>query len=68
MDFSLTRPWRDSGRNAVGYYSISFWRKANYPAKIDFTLESKGYASDNEIHMRQMARVILKIIFRQFEI
>lgn len=29
VDFSLTRPWRDGGRDALGFYSISAGGKVN---------------------------------------
>lgn len=51
IDFSLTRPWRDGGRDAVGYYSISSGGKANHPLKIDCALETKCYAADNAVHV-----------------
>lgn len=31
QDFNLTRPWRDGGRDALGYYVIGSGSKANYP-------------------------------------
>jgi hypothetical protein len=68
VDFSLTRPWRDGGRDAVGYYSISSGGKANYPLKIDCALEAKCYAVDNSVHVRQMSRLISRIRYRQFGI
>ena len=40
QEFSLTRPWRDGGRDAIGHYTISTGGKANYPLKIDCALET----------------------------
>lgn len=68
VNFSLTRPWRDGGRDAVGYYVISTGGKANYPLRIDCALEAKCYAADNAIHVRQMSRLISRIRYRQFGI
>lgn len=68
VDFSLTRPWRDGGRDAIGYYSISAGGKANYPLKIDCALEAKCYSPDNAVHVRQMSRLISRIRYRQFGI
>lgn len=67
-DFSLTRPWRDGGIDAIGHYSISTGGKANYPLKIDCALEAKCYAIDNAVHVRQMSRLISRIRYRQFGI
>ena len=68
VDFSLTRPWRDGGRDAIGYYSISAGGKVNYPLKIDCALEAKCYSSDNAVRVRQMSRLISRIRYRQFGI
>ncbi len=68
IDFSLTRPWRDGGRDAIGYYSISTGGKANYPLKIDCALEAKCYSPDTAVHVRQMSRLISRIRYRQFGI
>lgn len=68
IDFSLTRPWRDGGRDAVGFYSISTGGKANYPLKIDCALEAKCYSANNAVHVRQMSRLISRIRYRQFGI
>lgn len=68
IDFSLTRPWRDGGRDAIGYYSINTGGKVNYPLKIDCALEAKCYASDTAVRVRQMSRLISRIRYRQFGI
>ena len=68
VDFSLTRPWRDGGRDALGFYSISAGGKANYPLKIDCALEAKCYSPDVAVHVRQMSRLISRIRYRQFGI
>ena len=68
IGFSLTRPWRDGGRDAIGYYSISTGGKANYPLKIDCALEAKCYSADNSVGVKQMSRLISRIRYRQFGI
>ena len=68
IDFSLTRPWRDGGRDAIGFYSISTGGKANYPLKIDCALEAKCYSEDNAVRVKQMSRLISRIRYRQFGI
>lgn len=68
VDFSLTRPWRDGGRDALGYYSISPGGKANCPLKIDCALEAKCYSPNNSVGVRQMSRLISRIRYRQFGI
>jgi hypothetical protein len=68
VDFSLTRPWRDGGRDAIGYYSIRQGGKANYPLKIDCALEAKCYAENNSVGVKQMSRLISRIRYRQFGI
>ena len=66
VDFSLTRPWRDGGRDAIGYYSISTGGKVNSPLKIDCALEAKCYSTDTAVRVRQMSRLISRIRYRQF--
>ncbi len=68
VDFSLTRPWRDGGRDAVGYYSISQGGKHNYPLKIDCALEAKCYSPYDSVKVKQMSRLISRIRYRQFGI
>lgn len=67
-DFLITKPWRDGGRDAVGYYSISSGGKANYPLKIDCALEAKCYSENNSVGVHQMSRLISRIRYRQFGI
>ena len=66
--FTLTKPWRDGGRDAIGHYSISTGNKANYPLKIDCALEAKCYSPDNSVGVRYMSRLISRIRYRQFGI
>ena len=68
QDFSLTRPWRDGGRDALGYYVIGNGSKANYPLRIDCALEAKCYSPNNSVGVREMSRLISRIRYRQFGI
>ena len=66
QDFNLTRPWRDGGRDALGYYVIGNGSKANYPLRIDCALEAKCYSPKNSVGVREMSRLISRIRYRQF--
>lgn len=66
QDFNLTRPWRDGGRDALGYYVIGNGSKANYPLRIDCALEAKCYSPTNSVGVREMSRLISRIRYRQF--
>ena len=66
QDFTLTRPWRDGGRDALGYYVIGSGSKANYPLRIDCALEAKCYSENNSVGVREISRLISRIRYRQF--
>ena len=66
QDFELTRPWRDGGRDALGYYVISPGGNYNYPLRIDCALEAKCYSENNSVGVREMSRLISRIRYRQF--
>lgn len=66
QDFELTRPWRDGGRDALGYYVISPGGKTNHPLRIDCALEAKCYSEKNSVGVREMSRLISRIRYRQF--
>ena len=68
QDFTLTRPWRDGGRDALGYYVIGNSSRANYPLRIDCALEAKCYSENNSVGVREMSRLISRIRYRQFGI
>lgn len=65
VDFTLTRPWRDGGRDAVGYYKIGSGG-TNPPLKIDCAIEAKCYGLQNAVGVREMSRLISRIRYRQF--
>jgi len=66
VDFELTRPWRDGGRDALGYYAINPGGRANYPLRIDCAMEAKCYSENNSVGVKQMSRLISRIRYRQF--
>ncbi len=66
QDFELTRPWRDGGRDALGYYVIGTRGKVNYPVRIDCALEAKCYSENNSVGVREMSRLISRMRYRQF--
>ena len=66
MDFTLTRSWRDGGRDAIGYYSINSGGKVNAPLKIHCALEVKCYSENSGVGVQQMSRLISRIRYRQF--
>ena len=66
IEFNLTRPWRDGGRDAIGRYAIRQPQNANYPLIIDCALEAKCYAKSNPVGVRPMSRLISRIRYRQF--
>lgn len=68
QDFNLTRPWRDGGRDAIGYYAIHQGGMANRPLLIDCALEAKCYALNNGVGVKEMSRLISRIRYRQFGI
>lgn len=68
VEFSLTRPWRDGGRDALGFYSISTGGKVNSPLKIDCALEAKCYSARTGVGVKEMSRLISRIRYRQFGI
>ena len=68
VDFSLTRPWRDGGRDAVGYYEISTNGKTNRALKIDCAMEAKCYSENTAVGVKAMSRLISRIRYRQFGI
>lgn len=67
-DFSLTRPWRDGGRDALGYYVLEGDGHRNLPLKIDCALEAKCYGVNHSVGVKEMSRLISRIRYRQFGI
>ncbi len=68
VDFSLTRPWRDGGYDAIGHYQIAGGRMTNAPLRLDCALEAKCYGENNGVGVKEMSRLISRIRYRQFGI
>jgi hypothetical protein len=64
VDYELTRPWRDGGRDALGTYRIG---TTDQPVRVDFALEAKCYdPGKNSVGVREMSRLISRLQHRQF--
>ena len=63
--FDLTRPWVDGGRDALGIYNIG---NEDNSITIDCALEAKCYASKNSVGVKEVARLISRLRYRQFGI
>lgn len=66
VDFQLTQPWRDGGRDALGYYKISSGSSVNSVLKVECALEAKCYSITQAVGVREMSRLISRIRYRQF--
>lgn len=66
VDFELTRPWRDGGRDALGKYQIHPGGNVNDSLIIDCSLEAKCYSPNNGVGVKAMSRLISRIKYRQF--
>jgi hypothetical protein len=65
VEYDLTRPWRDGGRDAVGKYRIGMNENAIY---VDFALEAKCKQFTNGSGVRETSRLISRLRYRQFGI
>jgi hypothetical protein len=65
VDCDLTRPWRDGGRDAIGFYRIG---PASDPIRVEFALEAKCYKLANGNGVEQTSRLISRLRHRQFGI
>lgn len=68
VDFSLTRPWRDGGHDAVGHYCISTGGKVNPALKMDCALETNCCEIENSVDSKQVSRLISRTQYRDFGI
>lgn len=66
VDFQLTRPWRDGGRDALGFYKISNGFNVNPALRINCALEAKCYGIRQAVGVHEMSRLISRIRYRQF--
>jgi hypothetical protein len=65
VSIDLTRISRDGGRDAVGRYRIGSDLTA---VDVDFALEAKLYGQGNSVGVRETARLISRLRYRQFGI
>lgn len=63
VEYTLTRPSRDGGRDAYGTVRIG---PESDPVRVDFALEAKRYAFENSVTVRDLARLISRIRNRMF--
>ncbi len=63
VEYTLTRPSRDGGRDAFGTVRIG---PESDPVRVDFALEAKRYAFENSVTVRDLARLISRIRNRMF--
>lgn len=68
VNFELTRPWRDGGRDAIGKYIICSGKGVNQSLEIDCALEAKCYGTKHGVGVKSMSRLISRIRYRQFGI
>lgn len=65
VEYDLTRPWMDGGRDPVGRYRVG---TRDSTVTVDFALEAKCYELRSGVGARQTARLISRLGFRQFGI
>lgn len=65
-EITLTRPWRDGGRDALAHYRIGSDLNLNAPLKIDCAIEAKCFEPSKGVGVRHMSRLISRIRYRQF--
>jgi len=63
IEYTLTRPSRDGGRDAYGTVRVG---PESDPVRLDFALEAKRYAFENSVTVRDLARLISRIRNRMF--
>ena len=63
IEIEQTRPWRDGGRDALGYYRIG---PDPRPLKICFAIEAKCYEPTHGVGVKEMSRLISRIKHREF--
>ncbi|MDZ5781882.1 restriction endonuclease [Marinococcus luteus] len=65
IEFDITRPWRDGGRDAIGKYRIGH---ANEELIVDCALEAKLFHPDTAVVIKHTSRLISRLRHRQFGI
>ncbi|TQV87671.1 restriction endonuclease [Aliikangiella coralliicola] len=64
-DCEITRPWRDGGRDAIGYYRIGTGPGS---IEVEFALEAKCYKSNSGVGVKELSRLLSRLRHRQFGI
>lgn len=65
INIDVTRPWRDGGRDAVGFYRIG---TADDNIKVEFALEAKCFRLGSGCSIKHTSRLISRLRYRQFGI
>jgi hypothetical protein len=65
IDWVLTRPWRDGGRDAIGTYRIG--SEVDH-IDVQFALEAKCYSLNHGVGVKELSRLISRLRHRQFGI
>jgi hypothetical protein len=63
VEYTLTRPSRDGGRDAFGTVRVG---PESDPVRLEFALEAKRYAFEHAVTVRDLARLISRIRNRMF--
>jgi hypothetical protein len=63
VEYTMTRPSRDGGRDAFGTIRVG---PESDPVRLDFALEAKRYGYENAVTVRDLARLISRIRNRMF--
>jgi hypothetical protein len=61
--YDMTRPSRDGGRDAIGFYSLG---TLHDPIELDFSLEAKCYGPTTPVAVEAQSRLISRLRPRQF--
>ena len=63
VEYTMTRPSRDGGRDALGQLRVG---PESDPVRLDFVLEAKRYDMRNAVGVRELSRLISRIRNRMF--
>jgi hypothetical protein len=63
VEYTMTRPSRDGGRDAYGHARIG---PESDPVRLEFALEAKRYSMEHAVGVRELARLISRIRNRMF--
>jgi Restriction endonuclease len=63
IEYTMTRPSRDGGRDAIGELRVG---PESDPVRLDFVLEAKCYDMGHAVGVRELSRLISRIRNRMF--